>query len=211
MRDVTLLTSNGVNVAKSLELFGDMATYDSTLSDFLADINEKENKIYTTNVPKFIEYRRKTIDIYSENTVFENLINNPIENLLIIYEGMKKYVKDIKKDRATIESKDYEEFDKDINTFEQEINRFKIGIDVLNDYLEARKAFEYMNKTFSQNRKYTSWRLFQLVYIVSMIPDIIYNEHKDELKQIYGYKYEDETEILFFPTGGGKTEAFLGL
>lgn len=45
MRDVTLLTSNGVNVAKSLELFGDMTTYDSTLSDFLADINEKENKI----------------------------------------------------------------------------------------------------------------------------------------------------------------------
>ena len=44
MRDVTLLTSNGVNVAKSLELFGDMTTYDSTLSDFLADINEKENE-----------------------------------------------------------------------------------------------------------------------------------------------------------------------
>ncbi len=42
MRDVTLLTSNGVNVKKSLELFGDMTTYDSTLSDFfLADINEK--------------------------------------------------------------------------------------------------------------------------------------------------------------------------
>ena len=36
MRDVTLLTSNGVNVAKSLELFGDMATYDSTLSDFFS-------------------------------------------------------------------------------------------------------------------------------------------------------------------------------
>lgn len=52
----------------------------------------------------------------------------------------KKYVKDIKKDRAIIESKDYEEFDKDINTFEQEINRFKIGIDVLNDYYEARKS-----------------------------------------------------------------------
>ena len=48
MRDVTLLTSNGVNVAKSLELFGDMTTYDSTLSDFLADINEKENKIKRT-------------------------------------------------------------------------------------------------------------------------------------------------------------------
>ena len=62
-----------------------------------AEFNEKENKIYTTNVPKFIEYRRKTIDIYSENTVFENLINNPIENLLIIYEGNEKIYKRYKK------------------------------------------------------------------------------------------------------------------
>ena len=30
---------------KSLELFGDMATYDETLHDFLADIDEKEQKI----------------------------------------------------------------------------------------------------------------------------------------------------------------------
>ncbi len=45
MKDVNLLTSNGVNVQKSLELFGDMATYDATLGDFLADIGEKEQKI----------------------------------------------------------------------------------------------------------------------------------------------------------------------
>ena len=45
MKDVTLLTNNGVNVEKSLELFGDMATYDETLHDFLADIDEKEQKI----------------------------------------------------------------------------------------------------------------------------------------------------------------------
>ncbi len=45
MRDVNLLINNGVNVKKSLELFGDMRTYDDTLSDFLQDITEKENKI----------------------------------------------------------------------------------------------------------------------------------------------------------------------
>ena len=45
MRDVNLLVSNGVNIEKSLELFGDMETYDSTLGDFLSDINEKEKKI----------------------------------------------------------------------------------------------------------------------------------------------------------------------
>ncbi len=45
MRDVSLLTNHGVNVTKSLELFGDMATYDATLGDFLEDIGEKEAKI----------------------------------------------------------------------------------------------------------------------------------------------------------------------
>ncbi len=45
MKDVSLLINNGVNVQKSLELFGDMATYDATLGDFLADIGEKEMKI----------------------------------------------------------------------------------------------------------------------------------------------------------------------
>ena len=45
MKDVTILTSHGVNVEKSLELFGDMETYDATLKDFLEDIDEKETKI----------------------------------------------------------------------------------------------------------------------------------------------------------------------
>ena len=30
MRDVSMLTNNGVNVKKSLELFGDISTYDDT-------------------------------------------------------------------------------------------------------------------------------------------------------------------------------------
>lgn len=35
MKDVTILTNNGVNVQQSLELFGDMEMYDETLNDFL--------------------------------------------------------------------------------------------------------------------------------------------------------------------------------
>ena len=41
MKDVTILTSNGVNVEKSLELFGDMEMYDATLNDFLEDVDKK--------------------------------------------------------------------------------------------------------------------------------------------------------------------------
>ena len=41
MKDVNLLTSNGVNVEKALELFGDMEMYDATMSDFLEMIDQK--------------------------------------------------------------------------------------------------------------------------------------------------------------------------
>ena len=36
MKDVNLLISNGVDINSSLELFGDMETYNETLEDFLA-------------------------------------------------------------------------------------------------------------------------------------------------------------------------------
>ena len=45
MKDVNLLTSNGVDVEKSLELFGDMEVYDETLEEFLSGVNQKISDI----------------------------------------------------------------------------------------------------------------------------------------------------------------------
>lgn len=47
MKDVNLLISNGVNIEKSLELFGDMETYNDTLHDFLSEVDGKLAKIKT--------------------------------------------------------------------------------------------------------------------------------------------------------------------
>ena len=41
MKDVSILTNNGVNVQQSLELFGDMEMYNETLNDFLDMLQEK--------------------------------------------------------------------------------------------------------------------------------------------------------------------------
>ena len=41
MKDVSILTNNGVNVEGSLELFGDIATYDETVVDFLESVDNK--------------------------------------------------------------------------------------------------------------------------------------------------------------------------
>jgi len=41
MKDVNILKNNGVDVDKSLELFGEMSMYDETLDDFLEGVDEK--------------------------------------------------------------------------------------------------------------------------------------------------------------------------
>lgn len=45
MFDTKILTDNGVNLEKSLELFGDMATYNDNLDEFLDDVENKLNSI----------------------------------------------------------------------------------------------------------------------------------------------------------------------
>ncbi len=47
MKDTNFLTANGVDLNKSLELFGDMETYDATLPDFLSGIKEKVEQLKT--------------------------------------------------------------------------------------------------------------------------------------------------------------------
>lgn len=45
MKDVNILVANGVNVEKSLELFGDMQMYDATLEDFLNEVGNRLDRI----------------------------------------------------------------------------------------------------------------------------------------------------------------------
>ena len=198
-----------------LEYFYDSYKVDSKVKvkgEWLSTEYDSENKrIYTTNVPKFIENRRKTVKKYEENTKFKNLIEKPIENLEVILEGMKKYLEELKHNNVIKNPKYMWQYEKDVEEFEREIKIYERGIEILKDYKDTvLKAFICMNKTFAQNKKYSAWRVFQLVFIVSMIPDIIYNNNKDDLRYNYNYNEENETELLFFPTGGGKTEAFLG-
>lgn len=47
MNDTNFLISNGIDVNKSLELFGDIETYNDTIGEFLISANEKLNKLET--------------------------------------------------------------------------------------------------------------------------------------------------------------------
>jgi superfamily II DNA/RNA helicase len=66
-------------------------------------------------------------------------------------------------------------------------------------------AFNLMNKSFLESRKnITSWRPFQIIFIVSVMQDLVQDE-------TLAGNYRNSVDLLYFPTGGGKTEAFLGL
>ena len=45
MRDIKYLEQNGVDINKSLELFGDVNTYNDTIGEFLVGIHTKINEL----------------------------------------------------------------------------------------------------------------------------------------------------------------------
>lgn len=55
--------------------------------------------------------------------------------------------------------------------------------------------------------QYRSWRPFQLAFVLLCLPGLTDPTHPDAHRGID----DGEVELLFFPTGGGKTEAYLGL
>lgn len=62
MKDVNVLTSNGVNVQQGLELFGDIEMYNETLSDFLDLVAEKLNHLESYKANDMNNY---AIDVHS--------------------------------------------------------------------------------------------------------------------------------------------------
>lgn len=178
--------------------------------------NEDTNTISTDNIPKYYQMRLKTKDDFNQYVTFEKLIEDPIGNLTYIYDAMKS---DYQKCEAEYRSTEFasdvakERFWDALEEYQREISRFKKGIEQIEYKDYVRKAFLYMNKTFQvkfteKDKNITGWRLFQIVFIVSMICEMIRSEYKDD-RSIAEADLE-VANLLYFPTGGGKTEAFLG-
>jgi len=171
-----------------------------------------EHTIETENIPVYRQNRVLTIDKYNSYMEFSKLVEKPVDNLSFIYKEMLKKLESYRLDVSIAKKHETEEyvncFEKEVNDFEFEINRFKYGIDLIQNKTDVRKAFELMNRTFGLNKNYSGWRMFQIVFIVSELADIISSEYKGTP----GFHCNDinNVDLIYFPTGGGKTETFLG-
>jgi hypothetical protein len=121
-----------------------------------------------------------------------------------------------------------------IATAREIADRLDRAIDLLRDDGVAREAFRFANQAMAMQRVRTelarlrptrptapvaelvreldipskrSWRPFQLAFMLLCLPGLADPHHPDALRGV-----DDATvQLLFFPTGGGKTEAYLGL
>lgn len=202
-----------------LDYFADDYKYDRNVFALGNNCNisyiEEDNAIQTTHLPIFEQYRLKTND--SINASFDDLIADPVKTLEKINIAMKRELGEWeeffneKKSDLTARAKD--DFRKEIDAFRLEMERFTTGIKLIKNYNWIKDAFIYMNQSFKNSSKgYSSWRLFQIVFIVSLILDVVASEEDLGLDEDIVIKAKtDDVDILYFPTGGGKTEAFLGI
>lgn len=138
---------------------------------------------------------------------FESVLGT-IEEEMAAAKSQYKKVQDEILDGGADEAK--QEYRDMLEQFTAEKEQFIRGKELLLDPAneEIRIAFKSLNEAFDAlGDEYEDWRLFQIIYIVMSIPDIVAQAEPE--KQIDDRL--DTCDIIFFPTGGGKTEAYLGL
>lgn len=131
-------------------------------------------------------------------------------------------------DTAAIEA-EKNKFNEDLIKWREEKSAIEVGLAILADSREAWNArgrqsdpraavFEAwlgMNEAMANFMKLRfggddgKWRLFQLAFIVANIPALA--SRIPEFKDRYVANRDDTVTLLYFATGGGKSEAFFGL
>lgn len=132
---------------------------------------------------------------------------NGLVELDKIHELMEEHIADSEKyyENNKSEMENDEEYHEEILNFKKMKETFVRGIKLLKDKENPKvlKSFLLMNKAFEENSKekgYDSWRLFQIVFIVSELIDVVCKETP-----------KDSCSLLHVMTGGGKSEAYFGL
>lgn len=201
-----------------LDFFKDDYKYDKTQfalsNNCSVEYIKEDNALQTNHLPLYKQYRLITND--SLAVKFLDLVTEPVKTLESVFAKMKSELnlwhqyKQQKDSELTLVGK--EKLASEIRGFENEISNFESGINVLKNYPLVRDSFVQMNKAFAEtSKRYSTWRLFQIVFIVSMIPDIVACDRDIMPDDEKAKAHLSSMALLYFPTGGGKTEAFLGV
>lgn len=183
----------------------------------LSDLGEYDKGVIISGLKTFVSEYGFWIDALSEQTIENEILKETAEchihNCKISYERMMSGISILESDsmawnsfvlsnramymqrihlliQAALSDKDRYDGDEQLDEILEDL-----------DYNEAEKIMLELLPKF----KDPAWRPFQLAFILMSIKSIVLDEPSDENIE------RDIVDLIWFPTGGGKTEAYLGL
>jgi len=155
-----------------------------------------------SNKPTF---NAKTLSETWKESDIKTQLSSIKENYLDWIKSQKSLLDD-EKESGAIDDKLKEIGNEKLRFCEESMQRIEQGIDFLIDNKKARAAFCLMNAVMNDKRVNETkddllWREFQMAFILQSLRGVS-GESSDE---------RDLADVLWFPTGGGKTEAYLGI
>lgn len=175
-----------------------------------SEADDDSIRLIAESVPVSETPRLEARDFPDVDPSFGTMSADPLPSLEALLVHMQSYLTLDWADKiALLQGLEREEAEGARDKFATEIRRFERGVHLLKDgsYPYVRRAFTLMNASMQKaNRTHTRWRLFQLIFIVSQLPELAAREYA-------AFSSEDDgaVELLWFAAGGGKTEAFLGV
>jgi hypothetical protein len=187
-------------------------------------VGEMDGQVVRTNTWPI--YRDLVFESRAElQPTFEDLVDDPLGVLGTIADRMDVFAGEWGEFAATGEltGQQLESCLGDREVFEDEAARFRRGVALLERdprllaaFVGANRAFLLLNTPNALHPdsgvergapRIRSWRLFQIVFIVLGLSSLAARELDDPVLDAE----LDTADVLWFPTGGGKSEAFLGL
>ncbi len=175
--------------------------------------DSKIREIEITSMPVFKEPRYITWDGSKEGMgqlvnfssySFENSVPQTLEKLTSFIKNTNHHSNKILNQYAvrTQSKSEYSiEFSLDKEAIEAETKLSEKALEILSSNQDALWAFQFLNEVMKEKSlasdSFSSWRPFQLVFILNSITN-------------YFIKNDKKACLLNFPTGMGKTEAFMG-
>jgi Helicase conserved C-terminal domain len=179
--------------------------------------------------PAFNKLAGLVLDMQILSEAKQEQLRSMLEPLVVAYEEWIKLEK-AKIDNPEEELEHFKEAaNQAIASCDRTLERIKEGIDLLESDSHVCEAFQFMNHAMwlqrtrsifsegvrrGQDIDYNdvnipvnrSWYSFQLAFILLNLPGVAKLDHPDRSES-----HEAMADLLWFPTGGGKTEAYLGL
>lgn len=180
-----------------------------------AEYKKEKDSIVVSHLPIVYHKRKKPRNsINGTIPTFEQLSKDPIEVLEEIANSMQRSIREYKieyeKRELQLDRGEALKFKRDIESFEDELDAFRGGIIILKDNVDALKSFKLMNRTMMFGAGGGAWYLYQIVFIVSRLCDVIVDYIETDIKKKWD-EHKGTVDVIRVPTGGGKTFTYLGL